>query len=1651
MMVATLGKAQDVNPFTGSLNYNVPLLSVPSDRGNAVPVMLSYGGNGITVDQPAGETGLGWYLSGGGSIVRSVSGIPDDLDGYLFDENLKQFKNHKGTLFGATSFDILTSRRNLDSNEFYFPNYDNYYVSGPGIGGSISPMILNYLSFTKDSDGNLNYDPTTSPSWKTPQFIFNGDFADTLVSRHYPNTPVDVNTPFKMPLDVISGACYNDATSYYGKKGNGTGGNCAENYDPSTNRLASSNYVQYTMGTYGIQSFTVTNSAGYIYIYGLPIYSNYSINYSYPLKNDYGMLRYTNSFSPDLKTVDGNNYFVEHQYSGGGSSVVEYKETNKIAKEWKLTSIKGPDYVDVNSNGIDAADKGYWVVFEYGLWSNNFTSRYPAYGYNNYFGQDSKTAYFALSDPYKRSGKSANVSLENEEVYYLNAIKTSSHRAILVRDVRMDEVGANPSMDSGLQDSVKIDQSGTIASWHGNMFDEAGYTGVYQSYPQTNYTKTIQLGNVDKVVLNFKQFDLGKTNVSGSYVYDKLHIYAGPDDTYPEISFTYNSQTYNSPYTDLASIPGTNIDVTINNTVTALTFKIEKKGNSTSTTNGTGYNIEWHASGKKTPQLYVKRLLLFNNTYSLPALSALSNSNTKFDFTSLGTSVFYNENWYQANKSALDANTLKGVTLDYDYSLANKYYGNINCDNYFKNTRLSSPSQVLQNLAVTTSTLGTGKLTLNKIISTELGGVQLFPSYKFDYNATISTDNPDYNPIKTDYSGFYKSDASALGYYGYVTDTSKNYTDAWSLRKITQPYGGITEIVYEPNSYTKVLKGNGGYRGPERIYPISSLSLPSGGPAFININLEEGTNLSSDLAQVYNSTAPSNSITADVFIPLNPTPSVHNPGYGTEVGTYFGNMTYTYNPAVPLPIGLVTWQSSAGATIGNLDFSCSNYFSGCSDCSGNYAGNGWVRFQMPIGTTVYGGGNRVKKIISRNGTKDAYTIQYEYENGVALSEADRFMHPVYRYAKQATCAVSDLLNPNGSDKFESSPGIGYSKVTIKNLGQVNAAKGWSEIYYNTTDLASPVTLDYIDFYKSAISGKSTFTATIPTPSPGPNQYYPDLYCTRIDTGMVVELVDKFSPYWGLMNEQKVYDANGNMLSRNVNEYETTGQGAIVENFVFVSNQYLYTPPPPCPECEFTDPCAGYEGSHNLYQTCIKRHYPVVLKRSSEYVIGGKVVSETLKRDEITGEETVVRVSGANKITSLAVKVPAFRISDFQAMGPKSINSSYSNILGADAYNYSSVDTSITTASGPSIDFAGASASVYTKTALVRSYDSGSNVYANTSVTLPNWYSSKSYGWIGAQGSIDTYGLYKKSELTANPFNFTSPASSSSKWRMAGEISLMDDKGHSLETRSFNNKFTANKFDFTGKYLLAQASNCNYKSFTFSGFEYDNTAAGVYRNDGEINMPASYSSVIVPSGLGGFVPHSGKYVAQVLSGAMGPNYSVAYEGTGSNGEELGLLRDRIYRASVWVYNTSATGSNLEINLNGSVGGSAYDQTVTMNITDSKAISIGNWKLLWVDIKVPYNYLSSGGTGANNLTAYMEVQGGGTAWFDDFQFHPVESSTSAKVFDTTNGRIVADISSEGYATKYVYDAGGNITDTYQEIPGVGLKLIKHKSYNYYRGTN
>lgn len=76
---ASLGKFGDtpIGYHTGVPQISIPIFTV-TEGGLSVPISLNYHSNGVKVDETASWVGLGWNLSAGGSISRTIMGGPDE-------------------------------------------------------------------------------------------------------------------------------------------------------------------------------------------------------------------------------------------------------------------------------------------------------------------------------------------------------------------------------------------------------------------------------------------------------------------------------------------------------------------------------------------------------------------------------------------------------------------------------------------------------------------------------------------------------------------------------------------------------------------------------------------------------------------------------------------------------------------------------------------------------------------------------------------------------------------------------------------------------------------------------------------------------------------------------------------------------------------------------------------------------------------------------------------------------------------------------------------------------------------------------------------------------------------------------------------------------------------------------------------------------------------------------------------------------------------------------------------------------------------------------------------------------------------------------------------------------------------------------------
>ncbi|MBI2281712.1 MAG: hypothetical protein HYU68_13640 [Bacteroidetes bacterium] len=429
--------ANYVNPFTGDFSYSIPLVGVTGPNGESFPLNLNYAG-GIGVNQMADWVGLGWNLNIG-EIVRQENGVPDDFR----NVNYTTSKYHQSSspsiqysyVFGPLYFDNATSTaakmdlygtsHNLGTNYFVFPDYDDYYVSGPGIGGQMRPFLFDFAEYAPYTDATLN---SRAPRvfTKKPMFRFVNEpmarLTNTENFRNFINNtsplaryiePLATNTKGKIWKNRNGDNNVFDAGNYieyftnqqiidhYANQNNKIEGfiDCSQ----ATNRSTNPN---------GIGAFRVTTPSGMVYHYSLPVYSN----------------------DADVKEFVTNNF----NYTSI-NMLTNHSKSSKYAYIWKLTAITDVTFEDVNEdNLIDEDDTGYWINIGYSKWDSEFNWRFPYYNfYPDVTARNTSTAsYYEGELVYAPSG---TVIEGNSEIYYPELIKTATQTMYFIKDVRADD------------------------------------------------------------------------------------------------------------------------------------------------------------------------------------------------------------------------------------------------------------------------------------------------------------------------------------------------------------------------------------------------------------------------------------------------------------------------------------------------------------------------------------------------------------------------------------------------------------------------------------------------------------------------------------------------------------------------------------------------------------------------------------------------------------------------------------------------------------------------------------------------------------------------------------------------------------------------------------------------------------------------------------------------------------------------------------------------------------------------------------------------------------------------------------------------------------------------------------------------------------
>jgi hypothetical protein len=164
---ASLGKYGDipVGFHTGIPQINIPLWEV-SQGSLRLPISMSYHASGIKVAEQASWVGLGWSLSAGGVITRTVRGIPDDSQNggfYYTPVKIPAIINDEEYL--KSIIEGLTDSE-PDLFFFNFAGYSGKFSFDQSGNIHVTPYQKIKVEKTEDSEGIVQFIVTTEDGTK---------------------------------------------------------------------------------------------------------------------------------------------------------------------------------------------------------------------------------------------------------------------------------------------------------------------------------------------------------------------------------------------------------------------------------------------------------------------------------------------------------------------------------------------------------------------------------------------------------------------------------------------------------------------------------------------------------------------------------------------------------------------------------------------------------------------------------------------------------------------------------------------------------------------------------------------------------------------------------------------------------------------------------------------------------------------------------------------------------------------------------------------------------------------------------------------------------------------------------------------------------------------------------------------------------------------------------------------------------------------------------------------------------------------------------------------------------------------------------------------------------------------------------------------
>ncbi|MFN7337145.1 MAG: hypothetical protein ACK5WO_08505, partial [Cyclobacteriaceae bacterium] len=1091
-----------------------------------------------------------------------------------------------------------------------------------------------------------------------------------------------------------------------------------------------------------VGAFSITNGSGVTYHFSLPAYA-------------YDEHIYQQNKDTQQKTSFNN-----------------LSQAGRYAYTWYLTAVTGPDYVDRGPSGsadyiLNEYDWGYWVEFNYGMWSSNYRWRNPSSGFN----EDIDNNFQSFS-----KGK--------KEVYYLNYIRTATHTAMFVKDIRADAKSTTSEHDVSVKTS-----SGQHVSW----LDDGGHDVVNRSV-----TVLLPPFSTPVNLLSYPEAPVASMSLNSVLLFDNKDLSSQLESYFSLDQRLVDRYRYTNPQT------GAQMEVRYHNGNNVLDV----------------YDVNQVAFPKG------KSLRVIDLGYDYSLCPGTINSfdpagNLYSGAVDTGFAPNQASTVAKEGKLTLKSIEFKGKSAQsimpkthFEYELSNEplYFGSMQYNTSNREFTMLSNS-------LNASTHAAGDLVKFNLLSnvvfgyvTQVSTGQLkvkmltgnVPAGATSFSGLVKTKNPPYHSKLVDMWGYYKmdfneSDPSNIANYPSII-SAKN-TDVWSLRQIRTSTGASIRVDYESDTY-----------GESSLENLTLKAIPiSASPNAVCTQGGNPYNYTLDIASA---------VAFEISNGGNPNLDFtkrYPPFVGPEMAVDIQYCTSLYGSTSCSP---VSYYGSV------LDFvidvlspdrmvvrTCVSYSSVFNPSL--IAKEGTIFMQSSSST--FGGGIRVRRIsIADAFSSSSRSTEYTYDfngtsSGVTSYEPSKHHVPKDASETLKKSITKPLVSVLGLAREIPAPGVYYGKVRIQETmqgpqGQVTS-NGYTDYEFDTFDAG------LVGIETSSSDSRSYLSSHL-------GMSYNEIVAKKMK-------IKDYTQRLGNLRSVTLYDPAGNKISETRQHYLHDEQTA--QSFSANSNEYQ----------NLTERFANQGVIHEAFNHArwvragndgkllgiisVREAYPSISTGSTSvnFKTGVKTETRNLAFDFYNGQPTKTFLDDGYGNRFVTESRPAYLY--YPAMGLKAYHANsnqWTNRHMIEQVAYEETYRANPTNLGEKLDIVAASAQTWSNQSLVTGVGTGgvSGIQANI------WRKKANYAFIGnVEQAMAANGLIAASSFT--PFTNWTTGEPPSQWQKTSEVTLYDPNSHAIEAKDINENFAATKFTSDHSQVIASAANARYTEFAYCGGEENTTSAG----------------------------------------------------------------------------------------------------------------------------------------------------------------------------------------------------------------------------------